>query len=49
MSYSDIWVRTQTVQLPRVVAVKEDRRDDVGAAREVGGFAAEEMDDEVFV
>lgn len=42
-------MRTQTVQLPRVVAVQEDRRDDVRAAREVGGFAAEEMDDEVFV
>ena len=43
------WLRMQTIQFPRIVAVQKYRRDDVRAAWEVGHFATEEMDDEIFI
>ena len=43
------WLKMQTIQFPRIVAVQKYRRDDVRAAWEVGHFATEEMDDEIFI
>uniref|UniRef100_A0A0D3F6D1 Uncharacterized protein n=1 Tax=Oryza barthii TaxID=65489 RepID=A0A0D3F6D1_9ORYZ len=46
---SIIWKKKLTIQLPWIVPMREQRRDDVRVAWEEGDLATEEMDDELFI
>jgi hypothetical protein len=44
------WMRImQTIQFPWIIAVHKYCGDDVRAARDVGGFATEKMDNKIFI